>query len=199
MTRIWILVAAAAAVFGVWQFTADREIPHPPGILAAAEPKQASIPGAPPVFTRAAYKITALASFDITARVIRAEHYHFDRESDLAPVDLALGWGPMSDTAVLHGLSFSQDHRFYFYHWDHAPPIPAGEIVTHSANMHLIPANGGVAKRLSRIRAGNLVHFTGYLVKVDAPDGWHWVSSLTRTDTGGGACELVWVEDLDAS
>jgi hypothetical protein len=196
--RVWILLCAAV-VFGLWQYVSNREIPHAPGVLAAAEPLQGDISGPPPVFDKAGYKITALASFDITARVISSEHYHFDRESDLAPVDLAVGWGPMSDTAVLKQLSFSQDHRFYFYHWSSTPPIPAGDIVTHSANMHLIPATTGVAKRLSRVRAGNLVHFKGYLVKVEAPDGWRWVSSLTRSDTGAGACELVWVEDLDAS
>jgi hypothetical protein len=43
------------------------------------------------------------------------------------------------------------------------------------------------------------VRFKGYLVKVEAPDCWRWVSSLTRTNIGAGACELVWVEDLDAS
>jgi hypothetical protein len=198
MVRVWFLLCAAA-VLGLWQYVSNREIPRPPGVQAAAEPLQGDISGSPPVFDKAGYKITALATFDITARVISREHYHLDRESDLAPVDLALGWGPMSDTAVLKQFSFSQDHRFYFYHWSGSPPIPAGEIVTHSANMHLIPATGSVAKRLSSVRTGNLVHFKGYLVRVEAPDGWRWVSSLTRTDTGAGACELVWVEDLDAS
>ena len=196
--RVWILLLVVALA-GAWQFVANREISRPPGVLAAAEPRQESITGTPPKFAIKGYTLTALASFDATARVISAEHYHFDRESDLAPVDLALGWGAMSDTAVLRQLSFSQDHRFYYYRWSVAPPIPANDIVTHSANMHLIPATTDVAKRLSRVRAGNLVHFSGYLVRVDAPDGWHWVSSLTRTDTGAGACELVWVEDLEAS
>jgi hypothetical protein len=194
-----VLLAVASLTYGAWHYVSTREISHAPGVLAAAEPLQGVVAGSPPVFEKAGYKITALASFDITARVISSEHYHFDRESDLAPVDLALGWGPMSDTVVLKQLSFSQDHRFYFYHWSGTPPIPAGEIVTHSANMHLIPANSAVAKRLAGIRAGNLVHFTGYLVKAEGPNGWLWVSSLTRNDTGPGACELVWVEDLDAS
>jgi hypothetical protein len=96
-------------------------------------------------------------------------------------------------------ISFSQDHRFCFCHWSSTPPIPAADIVSNSANMHLIPATSGVAKRLSSVRAGNLVHFKGYLVRVEAADGRRWVSSLTRTDTGAGPCELVWVEDLDAS
>jgi hypothetical protein len=30
-------------------------------------------------------------------------------------------------------------------------------------------------------------------VQVNTPDGWRWRSSLTREDTGGGACEVVYV------
>jgi hypothetical protein len=194
--RAWWFIAAIGA-FGLWQCATQREISHPPGVLAAAEPRQEAIHGAPPALIKPGYKITALASFDTTARVILAEHYRFDREADLAPVDLALGWGRLSDTSVLDQLSFSQDHRFYYYRWHAAPPVPVTEIVTHSANMHMIPANDAVAKRLSRVRAGSLVRFSGYLVKVEAPDGWAWVSSLTRDDTGAGACELVWVDDLE--
>jgi hypothetical protein len=33
-------------------------------------------------------------------------------------------------------------------------------------------------------------------VEADRPGGWRWRSSLTRDDTGPGARELVYVEDL---
>jgi len=50
---------------------------------------------------------------------------------------------------------------------------------------------------LLRIRAGQIVSLAGYLVEVRGPNGMRWRSSLTREDTGAGACELVWVETLD--
>jgi hypothetical protein len=34
-------------------------------------------------------------------------------------------------------------------------------------------------------------------VDVSAPDGWQWRSSRTRTDSGAGACEVIWVEDVE--
>ena len=34
------------------------------------------------------------------------------------------------------------------------------------------------------------------LIEVRGADGWRWRSSLTREDTGAGACELVWVERI---
>jgi hypothetical protein len=36
-------------------------------------------------------------------------------------------------------------------------------------------------------------------VRVEAADGWSWTSSLTRDDTGPGACEVMWVDWLRAS
>ena len=65
--------------------------------------------------------------------------------------------------------------------------------------MHMIPANPVVEKRLKSVRPGNIVRVRGCLVEVSAKDGWRWRSSLTRTDTGPGACELIWVESLEVS
>ncbi len=76
-------------------------------------------------------------------------------------------------------------------------PIPRREIETHSANMHPIPANDGVRRVLDGVRQGEIVEITGSLVNVAANDiDWRWASSLTRDDTGAGACELVLVEQL---
>ena len=60
----------------------------------------------------------------------------------------------------------------------------------------MIPANEAVAKRLLAVRTGQIIHLRGRLVRVDGKDGWHWVSSLSRTDTGDGSCEVVWVSGL---
>ena len=54
-----------------------------------------------------------------------------------------------------------------------------------------------VEHELKNIRQGDIVTLKGYLVRVEAKDGWRWKSSLTREDTGGGACELIFVEDLE--
>ena len=62
--------------------------------------------------------------------------------------------------------------------------------------MHMIPANKQVAKQLAEVREGNVVAIVGQLVKINADDGWRWGSSLSRTDTGNGACELVYVKEV---
>jgi hypothetical protein len=140
--------------------------------------------------------LTALASFTLTARVLGVEHYYLDRGSDLVPVDLALGWGPMSDSGILSRISISQSGRFYYWHVNEFP-ISRRDIEVHSANMHLIPATSAVEKEIKRVQVGSIVRIDGYLVEARAGDGWRWVSSLTREDTGAGACELIWVEKIE--
>jgi hypothetical protein len=115
---------------------------------------------------------------------------------NLSPIDLVLGWGAMSDTTILDKISFSHGGRAYTW-MTSVFPVPRRIIETHSANMHMIPANGDIERRLKSVRAGNVVHIKGFLVEVSAQEGWRWKSSLTRDDTGGGACELILVESLD--
>ena len=136
-----------------------------------------------------------LAKFALTARVLSRENYKFDDGAALSPTDLALGWGRMSDSDVLSNIDIHQGVRFYTWSVKQFP-IPRREIETSSANMHMIPANDEVARVLKRVRVGDLVTLDGLLVEADRPGGWRWRSSLTRGDTGPGACELVYVEDL---
>jgi len=96
---------------------------------------------------------------------------------------------------VLEQIDISQDNRWYRWRVEQFP-IPRREIEIHSANMHLIPANQAVADTLAGIRPGQRIALTGQLVQVEGDDGFRWLSSLTREDTGDGACELIWVEQL---
>lgn len=185
-----------AAAFGVWPKSPDNLLtnnnpitPQTPVQLAMAIPKQWSIDR---------YTLTALASFDIEARVLSEHRYRSDREAELSPIDLALGWGPMSDPNVLNQLDISQRDRWYFWRAQ-SLPVPRQDIEHNSANMHMIPASPTVAAQLQKIQPGSVVHLIGYLVEAKAEDGWHWRSSLTRTDTGNGACELVYVEKVIVS
>lgn len=141
------------------------------------------------------YRITPLEPFALEARVLGRENYRYDRGADISPTDLALGWGPMADPQILSRIDIRQGNRWYRWHVDEFP-ISRRAIETHSANMHMIPANAEVAAALARIKPGQRISLAGQLVRVDGDDGFQWISSLTRDDTGEGACELIWVEKL---
>ena len=149
--------------------------------------------------TRAAFdfkgfRIQPLAGFVIRARVLSRENYRFGTEAELSPIDLALGWRRMADPEVYGALNISQGGRWYRYSWSDAPPIPLQEIIESSANMHLIPASDSVARVLDQTAANRYIRLKGWLVEVQRADGWHWRSSLSRSDSGGGLCELIFVE-----
>jgi hypothetical protein len=199
MTR-WLVPAflVLCAYLAFDRFVVARPIARGPGVVAAEAPAQAALGRDAPVFEKDGFRVVAVASFALEARVLRTKSYCCGGADRLAPVDVAFGWGRMSDETVLARIDISQSGRFYFWRYEGAPPIPHREIETSSANMHLIPATPAVAKRLDRLRAGNVVTLAGYLVEVSGPDGFAWRSSLTRDDIGNGACELVWVEALEA-
>jgi hypothetical protein len=190
----WKTLAFAALVgFGLWQHLQTRPVDPGPGVVVAAVPQQGDTTS--DAFAFKGYTLRPLQDFRIEARVLASETYRSDREADLSPVDLALGWGAMSDSAVLDKIRISQSSRFYFWHVDEFP-IPRQEIERSSANMHMIPADGTIERRLKAVRPGQTVRIDGWLVEAQSGDGWRWRSSLTREDTGAGACELIFVRDF---
>lgn len=189
-----VLLLASLAGYGAYNSWHSRAITHGVGVIAGQIPIQASASGADTQNIHG-YQITALAKFNIEARVLSRENYMFGREAELSPVDLVLGWGPMSDEAVLNKIDITQHNRFYFWHVD-SFPIAREKIETHSANMHMIPADASVERALKAVRVGQVVHIDGDLIEAKAADGWRWKSSLSRNDTGNGACELVLVKSI---
>jgi hypothetical protein len=196
----FILIALLLGALGGWHWwTTERPVHRPPGIVAPDEPQQVDL-DPPETFAAKGYQFTARARFVITARLLRKEIYRIDGGAGLAPVDLGVGWGPLSDSAILDQLDFSQMGRFFYWQPKSGRfPLPAEMLITHMAQMHMIPSTKAIEDRLRSLRPGQLVTATGYLVDVRGPNGFTWSTSMTRTDTGAGACEIVWVEALDAN
>ena len=192
-----LLLFVALISYGAYQSYSKRAVTYGNGVIANLQPDQDPIQqrADQAEFNFNGYTITPLQSFQIEARVLSTKKYSLGREADLSPVDFALGWGSMSDEAILSKVDISQSNRFYYWHVDEFP-IPRRDIETQSANMHMIPATSQIEKMLKAVRPGQVVKFSGYLIEAKANDGWHWKSSLTREDTGNGACELVFVKAL---
>lgn len=190
------VLALVAALFGAGRWVLHRPITHSAGVLVQVDPEQTEPASQAPI-TRGDYLLTPLADYDIEARVLSREDYSIDAGSDLAQTDLAVGWKRMSDSAVIDQLEIEQSARFFTYRWPDAPPIPAREIERSAANMHMIPADDGVARDLQKVRKGSIVRMRGHLVAARRNDGFQWRSSLTRNDTGGGACELFLVDSIE--
>ena len=194
MKRAFYLLLLLAIVLA-WRDWSRREIVHPPGVLVHEAPRQRPVEGSQ-VIKLEDYRLRPRARFELRARVLSREDYRWDAGADLAPVDLALGWGAMSDQAVLDRIEVSQGARWYRTRYDYPAPMADRDIIRQSGNMHMVPANAAVRARLKEIRRGDLVWLRGYLVDADHDSGFRWRTSLSREDTGDGACELFYIERI---
>jgi hypothetical protein len=192
LTALAVLIGGAA-----WFKTAHQPLHYPPGIQIPGAPAQSELPSPQPAFEKAGWTLKPVAGYVIEARILGKKRYTGDATAPLSPFDLALGWGQMSDESVLERLDISQGGRFYHWqYWGNAP-LPEKDIVTHSANVHVIPADGAAGARIASLRVGALVKLNGWLVDATHPKGDRpWRSSLTRDDEGEGACEIFYVRSV---
>jgi hypothetical protein len=150
--------------------------------------------------------ITAKAKYRVDATVMSAKTYDtplenlLDRENPLRkviPVDLALLWGiPWTDEAKQH-MQVWQSNRWYYYQSDENSPYGQAMFSTHSSNNHLIPATENLRRLLHKITPDTQLSIEGYLVDVHVrlkdSNPQTLASSISREDTGGSACEIIYV------
>jgi len=194
MTKKLFIISIGILAYLLVRDWEQKPITHPPGVLAATKPVQVNVQATN--FVMHDYLLTKKARFEIRARVLGSERYYLNREADLSPIDLALGWGVMSDQGLLDQLEISQSSRWFRWRHDQSIPVSDQQIIISSGNMHMIPATDFVERSLMKLREGDIVLLQGYLVDVDHDSGWRWRTSMTRTDTGAGACEIVYVESI---
>lgn len=185
---------ALVIVLLIYLFYPETTITFPPGVTAPDQPKQTNL-NDKKIWSVGEFSVQALAGYDIKARVLSRNNFSLGKESELSPFDLALGWGPMSDQNIIDKIDISQSNRWYHWHSDKLP-IVSRDVSLNSANVHIIPKDEAVEDQFDNVYKGSLVEMKGYLVKVTTAKGWRWISSLRRDDTGGGSCELFWVEEV---
>ncbi|MEQ8201101.1 MAG: hypothetical protein ABRQ24_06750 [Syntrophomonadaceae bacterium] len=138
--------------------------------------------------------LSLLASYNIEA-VVKSTNRLRDYPSQVSRYDLALAWGDLNRGDIDDTISYSQGTRCYTYRWSADTPVTPAYIASHSANVHIIHSDKNTLKKVRAIDKNDHIRLQGYLVQVNFPYG-PWRSSLTRTDTGNGACEIMYVTDV---
>ena len=92
-----LILIAAVAIYSFWP---EKELKHSPGVLVPDDPVQIAI-NSPVPWQKGEYTITPLAEFRLKAFVLSTNSFSIGKESDLSPMDLALGWGQMSNQAIV--------------------------------------------------------------------------------------------------
>ena len=152
------------------------------------------------------YEVTPLYEYTLSGLVVRRMDYSWfsiDRSEKIFPLDLCLIWGSNLRYKVHQAktIRFSQDCRFCWVEWREKLPFSLTEV----SNNHLLLSQPDVERTLNRVMIGDQVKLHGKLIKVNArligkggrydSEAVTWTSSTTRTDTGPGACEVIYVED----
>lgn len=139
--------------------------------------------------------IVLLADYTIEG-VIKSKKEYSDYSSQISQFDVALAWGSLNEKEVYSHINYSQSGRWYYYNFDKDVTVSSSYIAEHSANVHLINQDLLVLKKIENLNMNDHVKLVGYLVNVNFDNGT-WKSSLTRTDTGNGACEIMYVTDVE--
>lgn len=111
--------------------------------------------------------------------------------------DLCVVWGQNLETGVFRKIKFwSRDFTCY-YSWSD-PETAQLFSLSHISNNHLITEDAFLRKLIKGVKRGDQVHLRGWLAKY-GHKGSQVVrgTSTTRTDSGGQACETVYVTEFE--
>lgn len=199
------MVFCAALAFTIYGHSTNIFAPRPPynahELKHWQEPIQQNLPGTHGrKYSHG--QLRYMASFEISARVLGKKYYDDGRMGEVAPLDLSLGWKFMSEPEIYKKLKTHNYERWFF--WEGELTIPEKDAIYSFANIHIIPSNTEVWRQLAALKVGNLVTLKGYLVNYEERKSFSTIhstfdikTSMTRTDTGKGSCEVLYVESVE--
>lgn len=143
--------------------------------------------------------IMPVAEYKISGVVVGKGTYSSDWDGEISPVDLAIAWGKLAEPEYGRYVTYSKGYRWYFYQYKPGSPFDNSYIVSHSSNNHIMPASENVRRAVKAVGKKDKVVLEGFLVNLKGtykgqPVSWN--TSLSRTDTGNGSCELFYVSKV---
>jgi len=174
------------------------------------EPLQKSV-RKPPMDTRVNgvdYRIQPRYAYELNAIVVSLHHsdtwwdYAHKASSDHVNImDLCVAWGDTVRSGAYRDASFSNNQ--WECHWSYSSERAMKQFNNAQvSNNHIVTDDPSVAKAMRKIQIGDQIRLRGYLVdyttfKDGRPLGTR-VSSETRTDSGNGACEVLYIDGFDS-
>jgi len=145
------------------------------------------------------FTIIPVAEYKISGVVVGKGTYSSDWDGQISPVDLAIAWGKLAEPGAKRYVTYTQGYRWYFYQYKPESPFDHSYIISHSSNNHIIPANENIRRAVKAVKKKDKVVLEGFLVNLrgtykEQPISWN--TSLSRTDTGNGSCELFYVSKV---
>lgn len=175
-----------------------RNIDYVAGI--ASEPQQTVTRQSPfdVVVNDVEYRIEPEFAYDLTGMIVSYRHHegnsrmHIQANDHLNMADVCVVWGDNTASELnkidfWNGIFtcnvFTRDQHA----WDSFD-------MTQLSNNHLISDDEFIRDQVGKIQVGDQIHVRGYLASYSNQGGGKRGTSTTRTDTGDGACETIYVE-----
>lgn len=147
------------------------------------------------------YKVHPQFDYELVGLIVSFRHHednsrmHRLAEDHLNMLDVCVVWGDNTAGAELDKFDFwngiftcnfrTRDQQA----WESFN-------MTQLSNNHLISDDDDIRDRVQDIRVGDQIRVKGFLANYDSPGGQRGTST-TRTDTGDGACETIYVERFE--
>ncbi len=142
------------------------------------------------------YGIIPKEEYIASVKVMNRKYY--DDDNKISPVDLMFAWGEVADPTKCEGFITTMGNRFANYRYTGCD-FSNRYITTHASNNHIIPASENISIGIDEIVPGDIVRVEGYLVNVQDLVNTQrniWKTSTTRTDSGLGACEILYLKRI---
>jgi len=154
------------------------------------------------------WQLTPLYDYEINGLVVGRMNYQIfsiDKYTSLLPIDLGLIWGSNVAGKVYQDkrIKFKQDSRWCWVWWNGDAVFNLDEF----SNNHLLTKDKDLSNKVKKVNRGDQIMIKGKLVNIKATpledneiSGQNtitWMSSTTRKDDGAGACEIIYVEDIE--
>jgi hypothetical protein len=199
------LVCAICAIYLSLRTIALPDVSAVDSTVKDGEPIQEVSTGRPftTVIKGFTYALTPKATYDISGLVVSQHRgdalFNLGHKQDPGNIkDVCVVWGEAVTNGSYRKVSFSSGEFTCSFSWSGAVTPPF--VPEKASNNHLIPANRLIAKQIRAIQVGDQIRMSGllvdYKVNKNGQDIFTRQTSLTRGDTGNGACEILYVTDL---
>ena len=153
-------------------------------------------------FNDVQYLIEPEYEYELTGMIVSYRHHdnnsrmHRLANDHLNMLDVCVVWGDNAAGAQLHNIDFWNG---IFTCNAFTRDMQAWESfdMNQLSNNHLLSDDDYIRDRVRDIQIGDQIRVRGYLASYSSPLGGKRGTSTTRTDTGDGACETLFIERFD--
>lgn len=204
--KIFIIVFIIGLVIFVPSYFLQNKLPNPTNIDSSLykEPIQEAVQMEPisQVTNGVKYTISPQYSYELWGLIVSENdnevwYSRFKKTDPLNTKDFCVIWGDNLKSGNYKDFKFKSEEFVCIFSSDKNVKFNGEQL----SNNHLLPVDDEIYSQIRQAHISDQIHLKGYLTSYKAKDtnGQEFTRSTsnTRTDTGDGACETVYVTDFE--